>query len=69
MTSEVYANSARALRDLRARYRDPNLQRLTIKMQKSVCQNFIMGQSYGLRRIFLPAFPILDFSKYGHILG
>jgi hypothetical protein len=28
-----------------------------------------MGQSYGLRRIFLPAITCLDFSKYGHILG
>ena len=52
---------ARALRDLLARYCNPHLQRLKIKTQKSVCQNLIMGQSYGLRRIFLPAFPILDF--------
>ncbi len=28
-----------------------------------------MGQSYGHRRIFLPTFYCLDFSKYGHILG
>jgi hypothetical protein len=49
------------LRDLLARHRDPHLQHLKIKTQKFVCQNSIMGQSYGLRRIFLPAFPILDF--------
>jgi hypothetical protein len=28
-----------------------------------------MGQSYGPRRIFLPAITCLDFPKYGHILG
>jgi hypothetical protein len=54
---------ARALRDLLARYRNPHLQRLTIKTQKPVCQNLIMRQSYGRCKIFLPAFPILDFSN------
>jgi hypothetical protein len=39
---------ARALRDLLARYRDLHLQRLTIRTPKSVYQNLIMGQSYGL---------------------
>ena len=48
---------ARTLRDLLARYhRDPHLQRPTLYMQKFVCQNLVMGQSYGPRRIFLPAF-------------
>ena len=28
-----------------------------------------MGQSYGSRRIFLPAITCLDSPKYGHILG
>jgi hypothetical protein len=28
-----------------------------------------MGQSYGPRRIFLPAGPLLIFVQYGHILG
>jgi hypothetical protein len=60
---------ARALRDSLARYRNPHLQRVTIKTQKSVCQNLIMGQSYGPRRIFLPAGPLLILAKYGHILG
>ena len=36
---------------------------------KNVCQNSIMGQSYGPRRIFLLAFLILILSKYCHILG
>jgi hypothetical protein len=40
-----------------------------LKMQKWVCQNLIMGQSYGPRRIFLPAITCLDFHKYGHILS
>ena len=57
------------MRDLLARYHDPYLQRSTIKSQKSVCQNLFMGQSYGPCRIFLPAFLLLDLSKYGHILG
>jgi hypothetical protein len=60
---------ARALRDLLARYRNPHLQRPTLYTQKSVCQNLIMRQSYGRCKIFLPAFLILDFAKYGHILG
>ena len=57
------------MRDLLARYRNPHLQRPTIKIQKFVCQNSVMQQSYGLRSIFLLAFPLLDLSKYGHILG
>ena len=60
---------ARALRDLLARYRDPHLQRLTFYLQKSVCQNLIMRQSYGRWKIFLPIILILDFGKYGHTLG
>ena len=52
---------ARALRDLLARHRNPHLQRPTVQMKKSVCQNSIMGQSHGLYKIFLPAFTILDF--------
>jgi hypothetical protein len=32
-------------------------------MQKSICQNLIMRQSYEPRRIFLPAFICLDFSN------
>ena len=46
---------ARALRDLLARYRNPHLQRPTLLMQKSVCQNLVMVRSYGPRSIFLPA--------------
>ena len=57
------------MRDLLARYRNPHLQRLTIKKQKFVCQNLIMGQSYGHCKIFLPAKAILILAKYGHILG
>ena len=57
------------MRDSLVRYRDPHFQRPTLYMQQTVCQNFTMGQSYGPRRILLPAFPILDFPKYGHILG
>ena len=34
---QVYANSARALRDLLARYRNLHLLRPTIKTQKFVC--------------------------------
>jgi hypothetical protein len=52
---------ARALRDFLARHRDPHLQRPTINRKKSVGQNLIMKQSYGRRRIFLPAFICLDF--------
>jgi hypothetical protein len=48
-------------RDLFAQYLDPHIQRPTLYTQQTVCQNSIMGQSYGPRRIFLPAFPILDF--------
>ena len=54
---------ARALRDLLARYRDPHLQRPTLYMQKSVCQNLVMGQSYGRCQIFLPAISISRFSN------
>jgi hypothetical protein len=43
---------ARALRDLLAQYRNPHLQRPTLYPQKIVCQNLIMGQSYGLCKIF-----------------
>jgi hypothetical protein len=46
---------ARTLCDLLARYRDPHLQRPTISNQKSICPNKIMQESYGPRRIFLPA--------------
>jgi hypothetical protein len=60
---------ARAPRDLPARYRNLHLQRPTVWTQKIVRQNSIMGRSYGLHRIFLPAFLILDFVQYGHILG
>ena len=49
------------IRDSLARYRDPHLQRPTFYIQKSVCQNLVMGQSYGSCRIFLPAFICLDF--------
>ena len=49
------------LRDLLARYRDSDLQRPTFYMQKSVCQNLVMGQSYGPRRILSPAITCLDF--------
>jgi hypothetical protein len=38
-------------------------------MQKSGCQNLIMDQSYGHCKIILPAFLILTFVQYGHILG
>ena len=60
-TVSMCQKRARALRNLLARYRNPHLQRLTIKLQKSFCQNLIMGQSYKLCKSFLPAFPILDF--------
>ena len=44
------------LRDSLAQYRAPHLQRSTINVQKSVCQNLIMGQSYEPRRIFCHRF-------------
>ena len=37
----------RALRDLLARHRNPHLQCPPIKTKQFVCQNSIMGQSYG----------------------
>jgi hypothetical protein len=46
-----------------------DLQRPTINLQKSICQNLVMRQSYGPCRIFLAAFLISRFPKYGHILG
>ena len=60
---------ARALCDLLARYRDPHLPSPTLYMQKFVCQNLVMGQSYGRCQIILPAITCLPFLKYGHILG
>jgi hypothetical protein len=63
-------NSAHALRDLLARYRDPHLQCPTIKTQKYILRNLIMQRSYGLCRIFFPAGSLLIFVQwmYGHIL-
>jgi hypothetical protein len=58
---------ARALRDLLARYRDPHLQRptiRTIKTKKTIRHNSIMGQCYESRRIFLPAGPLLKIWPY-----
>ena len=55
-------NSSRARRpsrDLLARYRNPHLQRPAIKLQKSFCQNLVIGERYGPgRRIFLAAMQI-----------
>jgi hypothetical protein len=51
------------MRDILARYHNTHLQRPTIKTQKSVCQNLTMQQSYGSRKIFLPAFLMSRFSN------
>jgi hypothetical protein len=51
----------RAARDLLARYRDPHPQRLTINKKKTVCQNVIMEQSYGPRKIFFAGRTTFEF--------
>jgi hypothetical protein len=48
------------MRNLLARYYNPDLQRPTINQQNYVCQNLSMGHTYEHRRIFLPAFICLD---------
>jgi hypothetical protein len=66
----AYANSSRARCAIYSRdTTNPHLQHPTINMQKSVCQNLIMGQSYESCIIFLPASLMSRFSNMANILG